>query len=100
MATRNSSRSGGNRPRTHPTRSVKTTKTRRFAAVRPAPAHAPDLFDIRAKLEVVHSVATTVVLALERSNTEYDGDLATTLKRCVLGPLWVGMLRLTSEEHE
>ena len=28
MATRNSSRSGGNRPRTHPTRSVKSTKTR------------------------------------------------------------------------
>jgi hypothetical protein len=34
MATRNNSRSGGNRPRTHPTRTVKSTKTPRRTAGR------------------------------------------------------------------
>ena len=51
MATRNSSRSGGNRPRTHPIHSVKSTKTR-LPPVTPTqptqsqPIPAPIEFDI------------------------------------------------------
>ena len=40
MATRNNSRSGGNRPRTHPTRSVKSTKTRRPPATPTQPTQS------------------------------------------------------------
>jgi hypothetical protein len=65
MATRNNSRSGGNRPRTHPTRSVKSTKARRPAADQQPPQTKPPRIPPRIELAIeVQRDAVTTALSL------------------------------------
>ena len=85
MATRNNSRCGGNRPRTHPTRSVKSTKTWPRAAGRVGLAPAPSFGKLlrvlrgaggftRVGLACRAQMPITVLAALERKLGQPDDE--------------------------
>jgi hypothetical protein len=90
--TRQSGRSGGNRPRTHPKGSQGRRPGRKSAR---APAPPPRkstkvlvaLENIRLHLEIAMAAAIVTSLALEKQNAEGDPDAALILKRCVADEL-------------
>jgi hypothetical protein len=90
---------GSERPHsTHrPAKKARPTKRQIKASTTPAeiagetehrPRHIAVCRDLRPRLNLIHAVAITVAIALEKENAEHEGDFAAVLTRCVADPLW------------
>jgi hypothetical protein len=90
--TRQSGRSGGNRPRTHPKRPQGRRPGPKSARVSAPPPRKStkvlaDLTNMRFHLEIAMAAAIVTSLALEKQNAEVDPDAALILRRCVADEL-------------
>lgn len=93
MAARNSSRGarrrgrlGGNRPRTHPPRSVAES----LAAKGPSATEVliREIRLLALRLEVIYRTALTVEMALRYQNADHDADFADCLRHAVCDVVW------------
>ena len=93
MAAHNSSRgarrrgrSGGNRPRTHPPRSV----AERLAAKGPSATEVliREIRLLALRLEGIYRTAVTVEMALRYQNADQDADFADCLRHAVCEAIW------------
>lgn len=93
MAARNSSRGarrrgrlGGNRPQTHPPRSV----AERPAAKEPSATEVliREIRLLALRLEVIYRTAVTVEMALRYQNADQDADFADCLRHAVCEAVW------------
>ena len=67
---------------------AKKSKKQPQTPKQPVEQLSSDLVYYQKHLNVLYSVIVTVAIALETENAEHGGEFATTLRRCVLDPLW------------